>query len=350
MLEYIFKKPKWKELEKQFIGEQAQRECITFDDGEYLSKVYYLTNPFTEIPEPTGDTYICIHGTAGTSLSFLSLIPHFPKGSRFYLLDLPGFGKSHTTCPSPNTDYYVECIRRFMKTLGINQSRFIAHSFGTFLTIHFASTYHEQVKSLTLIAPVGLLPTLGYNGLYWAILFRFFRFPYFIKYIRWVLWLLYRMNLFHGRTAYLLSCYGDRKTIMASHFRSFMSVEWKSYYVQGYWKDPILSKLLRLPVPISLIYGELDTLIPSDQGLVIRGLSSDITIDIVKNEGHSPVSQVPRLIIKRSKKNQNQKHVKHVSMKKIQKILSHPERYASYFSFHHTWLSIQRLYSDLLIN
>jgi len=343
-----FKKPKWKELEKEFIQGQARRECITFEHGEYSSKVYYLTNP---LDESTGDTYICIHGTAGTSLSFLSLIPHFPKGIRFYLLDLPGFGKSHTTCEYPDTEYYIECIRQWMRILGITQARFIAHSFGTFLTVHFANTYPEQVKSLTLIAPVGLMPTLGYNISLWMVLFKFCRPPYIIKYIRWMLWLLYSMNLFHNYTAYYISCYGDRKTTMASHLISFMYVEWKKYYIQGYWNEPVLDKLLRLPIPISLMYGELDTLVPSHQGLVIRGLRSDITVDVVKNGGHNPIYQVPPLIIERSIRNDVPEHSIPISfIQKIQKILSHSERYASYFSFHHTWLSIHRLYSDLLIN
>ncbi|NBP58876.1 alpha/beta fold hydrolase, partial [bacterium] len=172
-----FQKPRWKELEKEFIQGRAQREYICFEDEKDWCKVYYLTNPLDEFPEPSGDTYICIHGTAGTSLTFLNLIPHFPKGSRFYLIDLPGFGKSHTTCESPDVDYYVECIRRCMNSLGVSQARFIAHSFGTFLTLHFASTYPDRVENLTLIAPAGLLPVLSYNGMLWAILFKL-RFPY----------------------------------------------------------------------------------------------------------------------------------------------------------------------------
>jgi len=348
-MNYWFKKPRWKELEKEFIEGQARREYICFEDEKYSSKVYYLTNPLTEDCEPsTGDTYICIHGTGGTSLIFMNLIPHFPRGSRFYFIDLPGYGKSHTTCESPNTEYYMECIRRYMDILSIKQARFISHSFGTFLTVLFASTYPNHVKSLTLISPVGLMPTLGYKISRWAVLFRFLRFPYFIKYIRWILWILYRMNLFHKYIAYLISCYGDRKTIMGNHLASFMIFEWKKYYIQGYWKVPILDKLLLLNVPISLVYGELDTLIPSHQGLVVRGLRADITVHIVKNEGHNPISQVPRLIMNQSKRVQVPE--KPVCVKKIQNILAQPERYASYFSFHHTWLSIQRLYLDLLVN
>jgi pimeloyl-[acyl-carrier protein] methyl ester esterase len=340
-----FKKTRWKELEKEFTGGQAQREYLQFEDSIGTCKVYYLTNPLTEDHEPiTGETFVGIHGTGGSSLSFLPLIPHLPLGSRFYFIDLPGFGKSHTTHSNIGVEYYVECLRRCMETLQITQARFIAHSFGAFLTLHFTNLYPSYVKSLILIAPAFLLPTLGYNAYLWAILFKF-RFPYFVRYVRWCLRVLSRMGIFSRRTMHMLSCSEDSKSTMGRLVADIIYLG-KMAYV----KRPVLDKLLVLPVPVSLVYGELDTLIPGHQGLVIRGLRPDVTVDIITGESHNPIARVPQLIVDRSivEKTEAVKTVPKPLLKKIQTLLVQPERYASYFSFHQTWLSIQRLYVDLL--
>jgi pimeloyl-ACP methyl ester carboxylesterase len=351
IIDQWFKKPRWKELEKEFIEEQAQREYLQFEDSIGTCKVYYLTNPLTEDHEPTtGETFVGIHGTGGSSLSFLPLIPHLPLGSRFYFIDLPGFGKSHTTHSNIGTEYYVECLRRCMETLQITQVRFIAHSFGAFITIQFASAYPSYVKSLTLVTPVGLFPTLNYNISLWMVLFQVFRFPYFVRYVRWLIRVLYTLGLFRRRLAYTLSYCNDYKSDLGTYFASFMPVKWR-WGVYGYWGESVIAKLLCLPAPVHLVFGQDDPIVPAHQGLVVRGLRSDITVDIIPNEQHYVMDHFPKRILQSTLR-----LVKPVRLtadqlerfKKVKSLVAQPERYASYFSFHQTWLSIQRLYVDLL--
>lgn len=345
----MFEKLRWKQLEQQFISNVAVRKSIVLDGTR--TKIYYLTN----LPDPTGptgqtgpnsDTFIGIHGTGGTSLNFLSLIPHFPLGSRFYFIDLPGFGKSYTEYSHLGFHHYTRWIEQFLTAMRITQARFVAHSFGAYLTLEFARTHPERVQTLVLVSPAGLFPILGYNGMLWAILFKVFRFPYFIMYFRWIWRLLYRLGCFRHSVAYWLSCYGDRKSTMGKLVADSVTLTWNC----GFWNRPALGWLLEIPAPITLVFGENDTLIPSHHGLVTKGLRPDIRVRIIRNASHNPIpkngSSLVRWSLTSTADDGTSDRKKTAS--EVNLLLSTPERYTSSFSFHGTWKMIERLYTDLL--
>jgi pimeloyl-ACP methyl ester carboxylesterase len=236
-----------------------------------------------------------------------------------------------------------------METLGITQARFLSHSFGVFLSLHFASAYPMYIKSLTLISPVGLFPTLGYNISLWMVLFRVFRFPYIVRYFRGLIRLLYGLGLFRQQLAYVLSYCCDPKSDLTKYFTSYMSVKW-NWGVYGYWSESTIVKLLCLSAPIHLVYGRDDPIVPAHQTLVIHNLRPDVTVDIT-NGHHYSIKYFPERIVQSTLQ-----LVKPVCLttkqfkrfKQVQSLITQPERYASYFSFHQTWLSIERLYLDLL--
>lgn len=328
-------KPRWKLLEQSFIEGKAKRECLTLDD----SKIYYLTNLET-ISQPE-HVFIGIHGVGGTSLSFTQLISYLPARSQFYWIDLPGFGKSYTR--DNRIDVLIECVEQFMIKLGIVQAKFISHSFGAFITVLFAHAHPERVERLVLVTPAGLFPTFGNTGFVYALLFKM-RFPFFMRWFRPFVFLMYRIGwkqTYWRSLFYFLSCYCDLKANADSMVSSCITMGWSGTY----WNKPVIDKLIALPRPVTLIYGQQDHLIPCHQGWIAKLLRPDIQIRTIRGEGHSwIISRNSKLIMEWSCSDSisNPDRLRHVSQ-----LVQHPERYAS--SWYSAWNTIYKLYSDLLI-
>lgn len=336
----------WKRLEQSFIEGQAIRKSVTIGG----SKIYYLTNS-EPILDPT-DTYICIHGIASSSLVYLNLIRHLPKGSQFFFIDLPGFGKSNVSELHPNQDYFeyvTWCLNAFMNEMDISNAKWIAHSFGTFFSILFAYSYPNRVKSLVLVAPVGLLPTFGYNIWYIGVLFKT-QFPYFLKWIRVFIFFLYRLGWKREYWRYLfyyLACYSDVKSKAGSVFSSCMSYK-LPFFLSGYWNRPVLDKLISITKPVTLIYGEEDPIIPYHQGWIVQALRQETRLKILRGKTHRFIEQIPDLLIECANIDEPLVSVDKSLVEKVSEIIQTPARYVSSISYHWTWMSIQKLYLELL--
>lgn len=334
----------WKRLEQSFIENRAIRKNIVIGG----SKIYYLTN--LEDPSTPSETFICIHGIASSSLVFLNLIQHLPKDSRFFFIDLPGFGKSYTPQLPSDQDFFEYtcwCLNEFMKRLEIQSARWIAHSFGSFFTILFAHSYPNRVQSLVLAAPVGLMPTGGYNYWYFGILFKT-HFPYFLKWIRLFIFMLYRLGWkkdYWRRVFYILSCYSDVKSTAGRVFSSCMTLT--SLFLSGYWNRPVLDKLISIPKPITLIYGENDFIIPYHQGWITQKLRQDIRVEILRKYSHHLIDRVPDQVIQHSLQDHPVVSVRPSLLENVSTII-HSTQYRATPWFHRSWLWIQQLYLDLL--
>jgi pimeloyl-ACP methyl ester carboxylesterase len=334
----------WKQLEQSFIEDRAIRKSMIIGG----SKIYYLTN-IQPIIDPT-DTYICIHGIASSSLVYLKLIQQLPKGSQFFFIDLPGFGKSNVCELHQNQDYFeyaTWCLNAFMNELNISSARWIAHSFGTFFSILFAHSYPDRVKSLVLVAPVGLMPVGGYNYWYIGVLFKT-HFPYFLKWFRLFIFFLYRLGWKREYWRYLfyyLACYSDVKSKAGNVFSSCMT---PASLFSGYWNRPVLDKLISIPKPVTLIYGEEDPIIPYHQGWIVQALRQETRLKILRGRTHRFVEQIPDLLIECANVDEPPVSVDISLVEKVSEIIQTPARYVSSISYHWTWVSIQKLYLELL--
>lgn len=117
-------------------------------------------------------TLLMIHGTASTSASFSNCFCHLHQHfDSIWTLDLPGFGRSSVE-PAPSgrswnefksMDVFLSAIEALVETQlqGISQLVLCGHSFGTYVASNFAIRHPGLIKHLVLVAPIGMLPTLG---------------------------------------------------------------------------------------------------------------------------------------------------------------------------------------------
>jgi pimeloyl-ACP methyl ester carboxylesterase len=106
----------------------------------------------------SGDTLVLIHGFTGDKDNWTRLGKHLTPHFRLIALDLPGFGNSSL---DPGGDYtistQVERIKSFAETLNLRSFHLGGGSMGGYIAGIYASKYLEQIQSLLLIAPLGVI-------------------------------------------------------------------------------------------------------------------------------------------------------------------------------------------------
>jgi len=136
---------------------------------------------------------------------------------------------------------YNELLFDYMNAYGIHKATLVGHSFGGFLAINFAHAYPERVHNLVLVNPAGIFPFLGLFGSYISLFFKYF-----------------------------------------TYINNFMYTSLS----EQYWKEPSIHKLLELEMPISLIYGKKDFIVPYYQGEYIHRIQKNTSLDIFENSNH----------------------------------------------------------------
>lgn len=237
---------------------------------------------------------IFIHGTYASSLGFVQTMKfikdNYKNNLQIHAIDLPGFGisameKELTNCPDI-IDFYCTCIQQYIqRNIPQNQEVYLmGHSFGGYLCINFVDKNPETIAKLLLIDVVGIFPMLGSYGNYWGIFFKFN--------------ILSKISQFFGKIISI----NYFKNIFQKHYFTLLSNDVKGYkYIGSFihfsgdqcqWSMSTIDKFLKIynHIPICLIYGKNDNIIPYTQGEFLHNqLNSDLLdLYIIPNAGHAP--------------------------------------------------------------
>ena len=103
-----------------------------------------------------GPDCILIHGFGSDSLSWAANIPALLPVARIHAVDLPTHGECKSVFTekslSTNADIFVDGMHK----VGISSAHFVGHSLGGAIALAVAAWHPDMVKSLALIAPMGL--------------------------------------------------------------------------------------------------------------------------------------------------------------------------------------------------
>src|SRR6201998_203153 len=102
-----------------------------------------------------GEGLLLIHGMAGSSDSWRSVLPQLSKKFRVIAPDLLGHGES----AKPRSDYslgaFAVFLRDFLDELGVSQATVVGHSLGGGVRLQFVYQHPDYVKRLVLISSGG---------------------------------------------------------------------------------------------------------------------------------------------------------------------------------------------------
>ena len=250
--------------------------------------------------EGDGDVLLLIHGMAGSSDTWRSVIGQLSKKFRVIAPDLLGHGES----AKPRGDYslgaFAVWLRDFLDELGVSQATVVGHSLGGGVAMQFAYQHPDYATRLVLISSGGLGPDVG-----------------------WVLRLLSAPG-----AELVLPIIAPKPVLTAGNkLRSWFrgvgvhsprgAEMWRAYSslsdaatreaflrtlrsVVDYRGQAVsaLSRLrLREELPVMAIWGERDDIIPVNHAYAAREARADSRLEVLPNVGHFAQVEAPTEVV-----------------------------------------------------
>ena len=221
---------------------------------------------------------VFFHGFGGDLNSWRFNLSLLEKQREVWALDLPGHGESWTSSTAPERfrlgiDELAEDISQFLMLAGLDRVHLIGHSLGGGIALSLAASHPERVASLVLLAPVGLGTEInqeyvqnfiGASGKAElnAALHRLFYHGSWVKAA--LIEPLEQQRLEPLRTEALMQ--------MASSLHEEGCQRWQGRNL-----------FERLPMPVKVIWGREDLVIPSDHA---AGLPGTVAVHLFRETGH----------------------------------------------------------------
>lgn len=224
-----------------------------------------------------------IHGLGSYLQVWVKNIPDLADEYRCLAPDLPNYGNSTKGDYPFSMAFFAQKLDDFCQALGLNQVILIGHSMGGQIAIQLALDHPEMVEKLILLAPAGF-ERFEQSDREWLIntfqpetLYR--QSPRQVEQH-------FDLN-FHGgkmpeeaRFMYL-----DRLDLMQQQDAFSRYCHMVSANIRAMLKEPVFDRLSRLSMPVLVLFGREDALIPNKQ------LHPRLTPTIVAREG---TSRIPR--------------------------------------------------------
>lgn len=250
--------------------------------------------------EGAGDVLLLIHGMAGSSDTWRSVIPQLSKKFRVIAPDLLGHGES----AKPRGDYslgaFAVWLRDFLDELGVSQATLVGHSLGGGVAMQFAYQHPDYATRLVLISSGGLGPDVG-----WVL--RLLSAPGAELVLPVVapkpvltagnkLWSWFASAGIHSpRGAELWSAYSSLSD--AATRQSFLRTLRSVVDYRGQAVSALNRLQLRGELPVMAIWGERDGIIPVDHAYAAREARADSRLEVLPNVGHFAQVEAPSEVV-----------------------------------------------------
>lgn len=261
---------------------------------------------------------VLLHGHSSGAALWECILNKLSVAVREILVpDLPGWGRSPflpTSSPllaqklrNPDTviEILIDVLEQWaQQRLGDQSIILVGHSFGGFLSIHWAKKYPQRVQQLLLIAPVGIVPLMPDPNAYrWGIFFRYIP-PQRIARI------FGRLGYLIFRTIYLRTTTEDKRfpdyyyqLSAATKYtgagdkvvQPFLRFSWGG---ELWWTRPCLSILMNelSRLPVSFIWGTQDDLLSPTIGVLVHRIRPSTDIYFIHNGLHNPAHTNARAV------------------------------------------------------
>ncbi len=234
---------------------------------------------------------LILHGFTGTHSDLIHVAEILEKKYYIYMLDLPGWGKSEELPGDLTIKSYSRFVKEFLNQKKLGKLSIFGYCMGSAIAIDFASLFPEQVKELFLLSTPyikGTLPEIFFKHLADISALS----PRIIK----RLFFLWRARIFtipFGLYAVKFKTFSKKlRFIIKTSDRSFENEE----LIESYWNDLInynYDKIKKIKVPIHMIHGGSDVIIPPSQAKKLHALIPTATLDFIPAAGHMPNLETP---------------------------------------------------------
>jgi pyruvate dehydrogenase E2 component (dihydrolipoamide acetyltransferase) len=242
---------------------------------------------YFEIGAGPGDPVVLIHGFGGDLNSWMFVQPALAEARRTVALDLPGHGGSIKEGGSGDPDSLAETVEAALTSLDIARAHFVGHSMGGAIAALVTLRSPQRAASLTLIAPAGLGPAI--DGEFIGGFIRAGRRREAAEMLR---------RLVHDPAS--VSRAMVEETLRYKRLDGVdaaLATIARAWFAEGRQHLDLVDRLKQLAVPVQLIWGRDDRIIPVAQA---EALTSRFAVHILEATGHLPhlekAGEVSRLI------------------------------------------------------
>jgi pimeloyl-ACP methyl ester carboxylesterase len=125
--------------------------------GDVEQEIHLHGQRFTYLEHGSGPVVVLLHGLAGSSATWLPVLPLIGEHAHVIAPDLLGHGRS---AKPRSGDYsigaYAASLRDLLLALGHDRATIVGHSFGGGVAMQFAYQFPELTERLVLVASGGL--------------------------------------------------------------------------------------------------------------------------------------------------------------------------------------------------
>jgi pimeloyl-ACP methyl ester carboxylesterase len=153
----VYKSPEGGQAIMARYAEILQTLPVPYEE-RYIETAY--GNTFVMVcGEQSAPPLVLLHGTGSNSAMWFGDIPEFCREYRVYAIDLIGEpGKSAPNRPDLKGPQHAEWLKEVFDTLQLPVVILVGCSLGSWMALKFATTYPERVEKLALECPSGIAP------------------------------------------------------------------------------------------------------------------------------------------------------------------------------------------------
>ena len=251
---------------------------------------------FVDVGE--GDPVVLLHGITCSAASWNALVPSLAEHHRVIVPDLPGHGWSSRARGDHSISAFALHVRDLLMGLGISRATFIGHSLGGGVTMQTAYAYPELVGRMVLVASGGLGESVGLPlraatlpGAEWLLPVFFNRFGARLTSRLQRLATDRRLTTLH-ELAYSYATLAD-----PAARRAFVNI------IRGVvdWSGQRIDARRRLhlaeEVPLMIVWGDADLLIPIGHGYRAAEKLPVDRFEVMEGAGHFPHLEQPEAFL-----------------------------------------------------
>ena len=257
-------------------------------------------NRVAYLDEGHGDVILLLHGMAGSSQTWRSVIGPLSRTYRVIAPDLLGHGAS----AKPRSDYslgaFAVSLRDLLDELGVARATVVGHSLGGGVAMQFVYQHPDYCDRLILISSGGLGPDVGWTLRLLSapgaeLIMPIIAPPPVLSAGERVRTWFGKLGIQSPRGAEIWSAYssfGDASTRHA-FLRTLRSViDYRGQAVSA------LNRLqVRSDMPTMTIWGDRDTIIPVDHAYAAHEARSDVRLEVLPGVGHFPQVECPTEVV-----------------------------------------------------
>lgn len=205
------------------------------------------------------EVVLMLHGFPTSAYLWRNIMPEIAKTHRVIALDLPGYGKSEKPLsPSYSFNFYTKLLTEFLAQLNIQSVNLVVHDLGGPVGLHWAIRNQSAVKRLVF------MNTLVYPNFSWAVIaFTLaLKMPFLKDWVTSANGIVWAMRFgVQNKTRIageLVANYQDpfkEKSARQALLKSASNMS-----INGF--KEIVAKLPSFTIPVQVIYGENDRILP----------------------------------------------------------------------------------------